>query len=83
MRVLNLTNAVTNLADAASPFWPGSTVVAANTSAGALQLEGSPDGTTGWAALGAPIGIGAFVEIQLNAPYVRVSTAATVALLSN
>lgn len=75
------------------PFKPGYTVVVLNLSGGSLTLQGAPD-LNAAGPFGNPGGPGSFVTIavvgagaaalaQLNADWIRVSTAATLVLLQN
>lgn len=80
MRVLNVTNTAVDLAATDHPFVQGADVVALAPSG--LQLQGS-DNNTDWASIGAALTAGIPAERKLAHRYIRCSTAATIALMSN
>jgi len=81
MQLLTLsgTTAV-NLDD--SPFVPQGIDVLM-ISAGALILQGSNDGSTGWTQIGTTTVAGVYQKVSLDYPYVRVSTAGVIQLINN
>lgn len=80
MRVLQVTNDAVDLAETDHPFVQGADVVAL--APGALQLQGSADGSTGWESIGAALVSGVAAQRKLTHRYIRCSTEATISLLS-
>jgi len=83
MRMIKLTN--TALEIGMSPFFTGGEAIVHNPTDASLIVQGSTDGTgTGdgaWATL-ATVPAGDMIEIADLAPFIRVSTAATVNVLA-
>ena len=83
MRMIKLTN--TALEIGMSPFFTGGEAVVHNPTSAPLIVQGSTNGTgTGdgaWATL-ATVPAGDMIEIADLAPFIRVSTAATVNVLA-
>lgn len=83
MRMIKINNTATEVG--MSPFFTGGEAVAHNPTGGSLVVQGSSDGTgTGdgaWATL-ATVPAGDMIQIDDLAPFIRVSTAATVNLLA-
>ncbi|HKK05652.1 MAG TPA: hypothetical protein VKA50_07375 [Gammaproteobacteria bacterium] len=78
MNLLTVDNTAQELS--VSPFIPGMNGVAVNFTAGALVLQGSPDGTTYTTLVTVPAG--GMIEIPELPTYIKVSTAATVYVLA-
>ncbi len=82
MRVLAIDNTAVDLAAQKAPFLPNYTMVFANPTAGALIIQESDDGSTGWTTVATTPADG-FIEGTPTKQYIRVSTAATVYVLGN
>jgi hypothetical protein len=80
MQLLTLSG-TTAVAIGVSPFFQGQDVLMI--SDGALQLQGSNDGSTGWTNIGSATVAGVYQAISLTFPYLRVSTAGVIQLINN
>lgn len=81
MQLLNVSGTTPVLLDD-SPFVPQG-IDALMISAGALILQGSNDGGTGWTQIGTTTVAGVYQKVSLDYPYVRVSTAGVIQLINN
>lgn len=79
MQLLNVTNTPVKLGT--SPFFVGAPILV--TGPAASQLQGSTNGSDGWASLGAANAVGTFQLVPLTANYVRASTSVTIQLIGN